>query len=125
MQQVRVREHERGTPLYVVIRKWVQNDPDTDLLPTSLQPGGADPSAAAGGGKVPPAPQLPPLPPAEDMEEVPPPREGPLLHPHRELPPTDVTLDCFPFFCQPCLQALPLPVSVHEPVMSAPRCSWH
>lgn len=30
---MRVREHEKGTPLYVLCRKWVQNEPDTELMP--------------------------------------------------------------------------------------------
>ncbi|BDA41410.1 hypothetical protein COCOBI_02-1900 [Coccomyxa sp. Obi] len=32
-RKVRVREHEKGTPLYVLCRKWVQNEPDTELMP--------------------------------------------------------------------------------------------
>ncbi len=28
-----MREHEKGTPLYVLCRKWVQNEPDTELMP--------------------------------------------------------------------------------------------
>ena len=107
--QVRVREHEQGTPLYVVIRKWVQNDPDSDLLPASLQlplqqPSSADPSAPAGVSKVPPPPQMPALPPAEEVEMVAPPREGPLPHPHREPPPADVSSSCLSahlFVCIP------------------------
>lgn len=30
---MRVREHEKNTPLYVLCRKWVQNEPDTELMP--------------------------------------------------------------------------------------------
>lgn len=84
--QVRVREHERDTPLYVVIRKWVQNDPDSDLMPASLQQ--PDPAGKA------PQVSLPPLPPAEEGggEVPPPPREGPLPQPHRDPPPLDVRL---------------------------------
>ncbi|EIE25164.1 hypothetical protein COCSUDRAFT_40490 [Coccomyxa subellipsoidea C-169] len=32
-RKVRVREHEKNTPLYVLCRKWVQNEPDTELMP--------------------------------------------------------------------------------------------
>ena len=31
--QVRITEAEKDVPLYVVIRKWIQNDPDSEIMP--------------------------------------------------------------------------------------------
>ena len=105
--QVRVREHERDVPLYVLIRKWVQNDPETELM---QQPPAPDPPQPAGGPAL--GAQMEtgagePLGGAEKPEEAaeeperageepeqyaqPAPVQAPLPLAHRELPPTEVT----------------------------------
>jgi hypothetical protein len=33
IMQVRITEAEKDVPLYVVIRKWIQNDPDSEIMP--------------------------------------------------------------------------------------------
>ena len=60
--QVRVTDADKDVPLYVVIRKWVQNDPDAELMPL---PAHGDDLAEA---KRSLAPKLPPVPPPSEEE---------------------------------------------------------
>ena len=62
MLQVRVTDADKDVPLYVVIRKWVQNDPDAELMPL---PAHGDDLAEA---KRSLAPKLPPVPPPSEEE---------------------------------------------------------
>ena len=124
--QVRVREHERDVPLYVLIRKWVQNDPETELM----QPPAPDPPKPAGD----PAPGAQPQAetgrpegdaekPGEGAEEPeqageelegdaqPAPVQAPLPLTHREPPPTEVSnlwrVPMLPGQCGMCLTTKP------------------
>ncbi|KAK9909181.1 hypothetical protein WJX75_008345 [Coccomyxa subellipsoidea] len=84
-RKVRIREHEKGTPLYVMCRKWVQNEPDTDLMPPKDR---AEEAAArereAATIKLPPVPQLTAE--EEAQAEQPPEAEPPLPQPEKERP---------------------------------------
>lgn len=87
--QVRIREHEKGTPLYVMCRKWVQNEPDTDLMPPKDR---AEEAAArereAATIKLPPVPQLTAE--EEAQAEQPPEAEPPLPQSEKERPSIEV-----------------------------------
>ena len=104
--QVRVREHERDVPLYVMIRKWVQNDPETELM----QAPGPDPPKPAGepqpGAQPPAVPENGAGEPTEDPEQdeaepkegagnaaqrAAPPARAPLPQTQRDPSPTEVT----------------------------------
>ncbi len=88
MAQVRVREHEKGTPLYVLCRKWVQNDPDTELMPPK--------DRSVEGAVKEPVVKLPPVAPASEEEdalaEQAPPTEPELPESQRDPPTLEVTL---------------------------------
>ena len=60
--QVRITDADKDVPLYVVIRKWVQNDPDAELMPL---PAHGDDLAEA---KRSLAPKLPAVPPPSEEE---------------------------------------------------------
>ena len=62
MLQVRITDADKDAPLYVVIRKWVQNDPDAELMPL---PAHGDDLAEAKRGL---APKLPAVPPPSEEE---------------------------------------------------------
>ena len=62
MLQVRITDADKDVPLYVVIRKWVQNDPDAELMPL---PAHGDDLAEA---KRSLAPKLPAVPAASEEE---------------------------------------------------------
>jgi hypothetical protein len=83
-----VRDHEKDTPLYVLCRKWVQNDPEAELMPPKLV--ADDPGAREGGGG---AAQLPAVPPPDEEEARaarPPPEEPLLPQQPRDTPPLEV-----------------------------------
>lgn len=60
--QVRISDVEKDVPLYVVIRKWIQNDPDSEIMPL---PAHGDDLADA---KRSLAPKLPPIPAVSEEE---------------------------------------------------------
>lgn len=83
-----MRDHEKETPLYVLCRKWVQNDPETELMPPKLEdPDARDSSAAAASNKLPPV-----QPPSEEEEQAerPAPEEPPLPQQQRDTPSVEV-----------------------------------
>lgn len=59
---MRIAETEKDVPMYVVIRKWIQNDPDSEMMPL---PAHGDDLAEA---KRSLAPKLPPVPPPSEEE---------------------------------------------------------
>ena len=93
LEQVRVREDEDGEtlPLYLLCRRWIQNDPD-GVARGPITPGGVV-------IKQEDYVQLPLLPPAlpPSLEELHPPLlpiEADLPQPHREPPPFEVAQAC-------------------------------
>lgn len=95
--KVRVRDHEKDTPLYVLCRKWVQNDPEAELMPPKLllleETGDIVRESSAGSGVRGAGPKLPAVPaPSEEEEraERPAPEEPPLPQQQLETPTLEV-----------------------------------
>ena len=57
--QVRIAEAEKDVPLYVVIRKWVQNDPDSEIMPLPAHGDDLAEAKRSMAPKLPPVPKLP------------------------------------------------------------------
>ena len=57
--QVRIAESEKDIPLYVVIRKWIQNDPDSEIMPMPAHGDDLAEAKRSMAPKLPPVPRLP------------------------------------------------------------------
>ncbi len=119
-----MRDHEKETPLYVLCRKWVQNDPETELMLPKLMLG-VDSEAQEGAAAAPP--NLPPVqsPSGEEAEEAeqPPPEEPPLPQQPKDVPSLDVRTHAFLIAAcfRPCTVLHTSPASSAGSVST---CSW-
>ena len=57
--QVRIAEAEKDVPLYAVIRKWIQNDPDSEMMPLPAHGDDLAEAKRSMAPKLPPVPKLP------------------------------------------------------------------
>ncbi|CAL5222745.1 g5152 [Coccomyxa viridis] len=58
-RRVRIAESEKDVPLYVVIRKWIQNDPDSEIMPMPAHGDDLAEAKRSMAPKLPPVPRLP------------------------------------------------------------------